>query len=421
MNRSLFLAATGCLVIPAPVTAQTQKVSPPPVVYWMSVATQTGFGTPGSATPSTSDMMRMAMGGSGGGPVRSLDLDLGSKLPPTGAPSAAHAIPPAMQMGASLPLKTPKRQSTKADPVEKPDYEQPKGKLLLFWGCGESARPGQPVIIDFAKMATGQVPPGLFGGEQVRIARAPSASNWPTHGHWPNDDKSSRQAIPGTASLVGAHKVSGTYTPDIGFNLAQDWLQGVTMKQSGQPTGAIRLNWNSVPGATAHFAQMMGGAETAGGGATMVFWSSSDVQTFISGFSDYIAPADAARLVGKKQLMPASQTNCAIPKEAVAAAEGGIISLVSHGPEVNIIHPPRPNDPKNPWVQEWAVKARYVSRAGGIIGMDMGDMRGERASGASAGSKPKCKPKTGADMAGAVAGALTGGMFGRKKLPDCEE
>lgn len=418
MNRSHLLTAAAILLLPAQTNAQTQKVSPPPVVYWISASTQTGFGMAGGAAPSASDMMRMATGGGGAGPMRMLDLDLGSKVPPAGPPAAAHAIPPSMAMGASLPLKTPKRVSGTA---EKPDYEQPKGKLLLFWGCGETARPGQPIVIDFAKMAAGQVPPGLFAGEHVRIARAPSAANWPTHGHWPNDDKTSRQAIPGTASLIGAHKVSGNYTPDISFNLAQDWLQGVSMQQTPQASGAVRLNWNAVPGATAHFAQMMGGAEGSDGGANVVFWSSSDVQTFISGLSDYIAPAEAARLVGKKQLMPASQTSCAIPKEAIAAAEGGLISLVSHGPEVNIIHPPRPADPKIPWVQEWAMKARYVSRAGGIVGMDMGEAGTGSTATAPTGSKPKCKPKSGTDVAGAVAGALTGGMFGRKKQPDCEE
>ena len=36
--------------------------------------------------------------------------------------------------------------------------QRPKGRLLLFWGCGETARAGQPVIIDFARVAQGQMP-----------------------------------------------------------------------------------------------------------------------------------------------------------------------------------------------------------------------------------------------------------------------
>ena len=188
-----------------------------------------------------------------------------------------------------------------------------------------------------------------------------------------------------------------------------------------------------MPGATAYFAQMMGAAEgSEEDGSTMVFWSSSELQTFMSGLSDYIAPAEAARLVGKKQLMPPGQTSCAIPKQAVAAAQGAMISLVAHGPEQNFIHPPRPADPAVPWVQEWAVKARYAARTGSIAGMGGSSMGSSSAaaSGKTSSGKPKCPPdynaNAGAAIGGAVAGSLgsaVGGLFGsKKKKPptDCE-
>jgi len=165
---------------------------------------------------------------------------------------------------------------------------------------------------------------------------------------------------------------------------------------------------------------MMGGAEgSEAEGGTMVFWSSSDVQTFISGLSDYIAPVEAARLVGKKQLMPPAQTNCAIPREAIAATQGGMISLVAHGPEANFVYPPRPADPKVPWVQEWTVKARFVSRSGGVAGMEMPDRRS--ASADKTAGKPKCPAVTDpAAMIGDAIGSAMG-MFGKKKKnPDCE-
>ena len=135
----------------APARAPVQQVVPPKTVYWLSAATQSGFGLGGKA-PSAGDMMRMAMGGGGSGPVKLLNLDLGSKVPPAGPPTAQHLIPPAMAMGTALPLKTPKPVERR--PGQEPqDFERPKGRLLLFWGCGETARPGQPVVLDFAKMA----------------------------------------------------------------------------------------------------------------------------------------------------------------------------------------------------------------------------------------------------------------------------
>lgn len=424
----LIVAATGLAL---PLAAQTKKPARPPVqqvvppktVYWLSAATTSGFGVMGGKPPSVGDMMRMAMGGGGAAPSKSLSLDLGSKLPPQGPPTASHAIPPAMAMGPALALKTPGRERGERVEGGAPDeFDRPKGRLLLFWGCGEAARPGQPIIIDFAKVAARQVPPGLFGEERVRIAYPPSASTWPTWGHWPNDDKASKQGVPANASLLGAHKVSGNYTPDIDFTLAHDWMAGLAITQNKAPSGALLLGWNAVPGATAHFAQMIGGgAGSEADGATMVFWSSSEVQTFISGLSDYIAPAEAARLIGRKQLLPATQTNCAIPHEAIAAAPAGLISLVAHGPEANFVYPPRPDDPRVPWVQDWSVKARYVARTGAVAGMDMdsasaGDTGTTRGSG-----KPKCPATV---DAGSMVGGMLGsamGMFGKKKKPtDCE-
>jgi hypothetical protein len=451
MHSRSALLVTLMMLLPGPLLAQAkkpakpaaapvQKVIPPKTVYWMSAATTTGFGMTGRA-PSAGDMMAMAMGGGmSGKPAKTLSLDLGSKLPPAGPPAAQTAIPPTMNMGPVLLLKTPKPE--KAQPYqpdkEPEDFERPKGKILLFWGCGETARPGQPLVIDFAKMAAGQVPPNLFAGERVRIAYPPSASKWPTWGGWPNDDKPSQKGIPANASLLGAHKVTGNYTPEIDFTLSQDWLAPLTMTETKTAAGAAMLGWNSVPAATSYFAQMMGAAEgSEEEGSTMVFWSSSELQTFMSGLSDYIAPAEAARLVGKKQLMPPTQTSCAIPKEAVAAVEGGMISLVAHGPEQNFIHPPRPTDPNVPWVQEWAVKARYAARTGSIAGMGGSGMGGNSSgeSSASTGAttksgKPKCPPdynaNAGAAIGGAVAGSLgsaVGGLFGskKKKPVDCEQ
>ena len=389
---------------------QAQKVIPPKTVYWMSAATQAGFGIPGAAAPSASDMMRMAMGGGGSGPIKMLHLDLGSKLPPNPAPGAAdHAVPPVMNMGTTLPLRSGGKGAPKGPDEE---FERPKGKLLLFWGCGENARPGQPVVIDFAKVAAGEIPPGLFGGERVRIARPPNAGTWPTYVYWPNGDKrnGSRQ-VPTNASLLGDHKVTGNFAPEMQFTLDKDFMAGVTVRQAKLPSGAVNLNWNGVPGATAHFAQMVAGKEE-GGAATVVFWSSSEVQTFLSGLSDYIAPAEAARLVGTKQLMPPAQTSCTIPKEAIkAAADQGLILLASHGPEQNIIYPPRPKDPKVDWVQEWAVKTRFVSRSGAILGMDETAMGGASA-GATDGGNPRCKPD-GSTEAGKAAGGGVGGSLGR--------
>jgi len=439
MRRILMLTMAATLLMPVIAQGQArrpapkpvarpaaivQKVIPPKAVYWLSAQTMTGFGMGGNM-PSPGDMMRMAMSGQQPGAMaKSLSLDLGGKLPvATPPPLARHLIPAGMNMGDLLFLKSPQRAA--ATPSEPEDYEPPKGRVLLFWGCGETARTGQPVVIDFAKMAAGQVPPGLFAGERVRIARPPSTAGWPNHGHWPNDDRASRSGVPATTSLIGDHAVRGNYIPEIDFSLTKDFMGALNLDQKKAPSGVIALSWNQLPEATGHFASFMGGeGDDPAKGAALVFWSSSESQTFISALGDYIAPAEAARLVGTKQLMPPTQTNCAIPKEVMAAAPNGLVSLVAHGPEENFLFPPRPADPKIAWDQQYAVKARFVARAGGPAGMNMAEMMGggdedrPRRSNRR-GAKPKCEDRS---SAGSPVGGMIGGLLGgrRKKTEDCD-
>src|SRR3546814_14974334 len=86
--------------------------------------------------------------------VCSSDL-LGSNQPPTKPPVRAdHFFQPQAKLGASLPLWGPEPGAPRPreDGDTMPDnFERPKGRLLLFWGCGAKAGPGTPVVNDFAK------------------------------------------------------------------------------------------------------------------------------------------------------------------------------------------------------------------------------------------------------------------------------
>ena len=404
-----------------PAAADAQQVIPPKTVYWLSAVTQNGFGM-GGRPPSSGDLMKMAMGGGMGGVQKQLSLDLGSSLAPAGVPEASHAIPPTMNMGKALALRSPRPVSgtpsrgTEPEPEHR-DFQRPKGRILLFWGCGETARPNQPVVFDFSKLAAGQIPPDLFAGEVVRVARPPSAATWPTYGVWPNEDRGSRQSVPADASLLGAHRVSGNYTPVMDFTLDQDWMGALNLVQTKLPSGALQLDWNGLPGATGHFAQLMGASRNADGGSDIVFWSSSETQTFMSGLTEFIAPGEAARLVERRYLMAPDQTRCVVPREVMAATRGGLISLVAHGPEQNIVYPPRPQDPHTPWVQDWAVKARFVSRTGAMAGMNMpaGD-RNARTDPARCAPRPSGASMLGNALGGSLGGAL-GGMLARPAKP----
>jgi hypothetical protein len=373
-------------------TAQTgQKVTGPIAVYWMSAQTQSGFGMPtGGGNPDPMAMMRQMMGGGAGGANKSLTLQLGSSQA-NAAPAAQHLPPQGLAVGASLPLITPKLAPPEPrEPGQMPrDFQKPRGRLLIFWGCGERARPGQPVVIDFAKLAAGQVPAGLAGlsGVTLRNMSPPSVSRHRTYGDWPNEK--TRTTVPSQGSLLGQHTIQGNYSPPISFTLEedQDFLGPLNLTTNAKaPGGWANLGWNLVGNAQAYFATIVGG----GDGETMVMWTSSESQTTAFVMPDYLSGPEITRLVAAKALMGPATRACAVPKEVVDAAPQSLVQLAAFGGEANFVHPPRPTNPKVAWNQEWTVKVRYRSATGGLLGMDMNEMMGgrSRAGRATPGQQP---------------------------------
>lgn len=370
-SRPIAIAAVAAVAGSA-AAQPAQKVTGPVATYWMSAQTQSGFGMMGGGgQQDRGAMMRMMMGGGQGGPQHALILQLGSSEKPQGAPQADHLPPAGLRAGAKLPLITPQAQP--AQPVDDTptlprEYQKPRGRMLIFWGCGERARPNQPVVIDFAKVAAGQTPAGFQAatrGLDVRPMQPPSPGRNATYGEWPNHE--TRTNVPGNGSLIGEHTVQGSYSPPIRFSLAQnqDFLGAINLTSDAKtPAGATQLAWNAVPNATGYFASVIGGAEE-----TVVLWTSAEVQASAFAAPDYLAPAEAARLVASKALLSPQTTTCAVPKEVTDAAPNALVQLVAYGPEANFVHPPRPTDPKIAWNKEWQVKVRYRSATGGMLGM----------------------------------------------------
>lgn len=380
--------AAGVAVLGTTASAQTQqKVTGPVATYWMSASTQTGFGMPGAGgQPDPSAIMRQMMGG--GGAQKSLVLQLGSSQA-SPAPAADHLPPPALQAGARLPLLTPRQVPATRDEDETPEvpreYQKPRGKMLVFWGCGERARPGQPYVIDFAKMAEGkQNPAGLFKGLDYRPMRPPAPGRNRTYGEWPNEK--TRDLVPSAGSLVGAHTVRGNYAPEINFTLGreQDFLAPLVLTTNQKaPGGWANLAWNPVPQARAYYASAMGGD-----GETLVMWTSSETQAAAFSNPDFLSQGDITRLVAAKALMGPQTTSCAVPKEVLDAAPQAMFQLAAYGGEANFVHPPRPQDPKVAWNQEWAVKVRYRSATGGMLGTPMPGMADAEDAGEAGEARP---------------------------------
>ena len=358
--------------------------APAPVAnYWMDVATTSGFGagmTAGGA-PDMSQVMQMMRGG-GGQVGHTINLYLASRQKPTGAPQAQHLIPPGLQMGPSLPLVTPPAsKSVPATPGLPHNFQQAKGRMLIYWGCGEHAAAGQPTVVDFAKAAAGQMPPGFAAMAQaVQAAQPPRAGQSAGYGEWPNEKDP--RPVPPSGSLIGAHKVEGNYAPPIGFSLAagQDFMPGLALREAGAlPSGAIRLMWNPASQATG-YALSMFGANPSG---DVLVWTSAKKAAFPN--MDYLSPSQVKQLIGSGAALPPSANECTIPAEVVQASPTGMVMMIGYGPEVFFSE--KPKDPN------WTTRVRYKSSANLMLGM--GDMMGameEDAPAASAQQQPVQQP-----------------------------
>ena len=368
MNRNIWLSAgmTAVALSAAAFAAQPAATPPPIANYWVDVATASGMGagmTPG-ARPSMGQMMSIMQGG--GSAAHTLDLRLASREKPAAAPSAQHFIPPGLQMGPSLPLVTPAvARPVRETPGMPGGYEQPRGRMLVYWGCGEHVGPGQPTVIDFAKVVAGQVPPGMAAFAAMgRAASPPQAGQSAGFGQWPNDKDS--RAVPVRGSLVGNHRVEGNYSPPIAFNLAagQDFMPDLSLNEASTlPSGAVTLGWRPAAQATGYALTMFGSAQNG----DVIVWTSSQ-KTASAANLDYLPPAEVKKLVASGAALPPSASQCALPAEVATASPGGVVMMIGYGPETFFAEAPK--------APKWAVRVRYKTTASLIRGMGgMGQMQ----------------------------------------------
>jgi hypothetical protein len=392
MKRVSALAIAAMMTIGA---APAAKEPPPIANYWMDVATASGMGagmTPG-ARPNMGQIMSM-MNGGGGAVMRTLDLRLASRDKAPATPQADHLIPPGLQMGPSLPLVTPVREEApRGTPGMPAQWQQPKGRMLIYWGCGEHVSPGQPTIIDFSKLAPGKVPPGMAAMASMAHVVSPPTSA-PGFGRWPND-KDNRQ-VPATGSLLGAHQVQGNYSPPIGFSLAagQDFMPGLGLREAGMlPSGADRLMWTPAAQATGYALAMFG----SNGGGDVVMWSSAKSASMPA--LDYLAPAEVKRLIAAGSVLPPTTGECVLPAEVAAGVPMGMVMMIGYGPEAFFAE--KPKAPK------WTTRVRYKTTASLMRGMGamMGGYQGSADASVQQQSEQPKKKKRGfglGDLIGAV-------------------
>lgn len=349
--------------------------------YWMSAETTSGLAaqTGMSAQGGRPNMLSaLAAGGAtrnGPGYLHNLRLELGSPRRAAGTPQADHFIPAGLNAGASLPLVSPEPNQAVTRPYQGPGGGDggANARIIIYFGCGEHARPGQPVEIDLSRMARGQVPPAM-AQMAIQAANGPNQGNSATFGEWPN--QRSRTTIPANGSLVGAHRIAGNYSPEIDFTLApgQDFLAPIRITQNVRgPSGAVPVAWQAVPNATGYFLLAVGSRDAN----TIVMWSSSEIQVQQGAF-DYLSPAEAARLIAQRVVLNPATTQCTVPAEFSQGLQGASLMMTAFGPEANFATP-RPASAPRSWRPDWNVKFRTRSTYAGLLGQDLeAMMRGDR-------------------------------------------
>jgi hypothetical protein len=382
MTRSLprLALAVSLALAAAPALGQSKgaPAKTPIANYWMDVAT-VHLAIPGAEEMADMPVLGGLMGNMFGGskmgvmPGKWLDLSLYTRQKPGGT-DGTHAIPPGQNMGPSLPLEPvakPQPRGTSQDTTDA-EREKPKGRLLLYWGCSATVRAGQPRILDMATAAPTDFAKFFVG----RYAPERGATSRAGHAIWPNEKD--RQRVPKNASLIGDHAVSGDgVPPSLKFALGekQDFMERLNLAAPGDTKASINSSWNAVPNARAYFLSAMGGD-----GNDMVLWSSSDVPEAGLGLMDYLSHAQIDQWLKDKVLLPATTQQCAIPSGIFGTAGGAMLRGIAYGNELNLLHPPRPTDPKllAAWIPEWTLRVRVKSTAMAMLGQEAAQERQQK-------------------------------------------
>ena len=375
------VAAAALAGLSAGVWAQPAQVVKPPLAQaWIDVATFGGMGMPmglpGAGGGNPLAALGSLFGGGGGGanrfgqtqgmsPGRWVDVTLYTRNNPQLAEAEQNV--PAGFLSPALKLQSPKETRGAApepgdERTTEPDVERPKGKLLLYWGCGEAVRVGQPRVVDYATATPAEL------GRVFQSRRATQRGTHAAAGRplWPS--VADARMVPAQASLVGEHAFSGQGVPE-GFRFqlgaAQDLMPPIALKQT-DVAGSTLLEWPALAQARAYFISAMGVRENN----EMVVWTSSEQPDIGFGLLDYQTNPAVDRWLKEQVLLPPQATRCAVPK-GVFAAEGTMLRMIAYGNELNLAHPPRPSDVRVPWEPVWAAKVRVKSVTMAMLGMQM--------------------------------------------------
>jgi hypothetical protein len=342
---------------------------PAPVQYWMDVATVTVSGITNTASSQdaiaadalgqlTGNTNTQYGGTKGMQPGRWLDVALAVPTPSAKTTGAAltvlQSIPKGQNMGdslqlsrassasdstlsnsrqTSLALRGPDADDKSVELIKNTEQSEfiernlPK-KLLLYWGCGERVRAGQPRHLDMTTTSSNSPATGLKGRAIVEASPSPDSGV----AIWPNS--ASRSVVPKEASLVGKHAFSGENIPaNMQFDLKakQDFMPALAINVNGIKGSATTLNWSRIATAQGYFLMA-----TAKNNREIVVWTSSELPEPGWGLMDYASNESLAQWKRDKIVLSANQTSCSIPAGIFSQTGGAMLNGIAYGEETNL-------------------------------------------------------------------------------------
>ena len=433
-GRVVALAALAAVGVGAAAQQPAQVVRPPVAQAWIDVATFSGMGMPmgmpgatggGGAGANPMAALGGMFGGGGAGQNRFgqtqsmaagrwVDVTLYTRPNPQLA-EAQQGVPAGF-LGAALKLQSPQQtRGTPPEPgdertVEPEERERPQGKMVLYWGCGDTVRAGQPQVLDFATATPADLAK-FFQSRRATQRGTHSAAGRPV---WPSP--ADARMVPAQASLLGEHSFTGQGVPE-GFRFqwpaAQELMPAIALKQQQDGGGATQLEWQVLPTARGYFIGVMGSR----GRNEMVVWTSSEQPDFGMGLLDYQTNAAVDRWVKDQVLLAPQTTRCAVPK-GVFDGDGAMLRMIAYGSEANLAYPPRPADPKIAWEPVWAAKIRVKSMTMAMLGRDTPEMPAPQAAPAAPAREA---PPPVADSAAKPAAPASAAAPGTPKLPGVDD
>jgi len=236
-----------------------------------------------------------------------------------------HRLPNVVDAHGSIKIRVTSLTQLDTDFARFQPFDYPLGRILLYWGCGEKARTGQPRVLHIGKdmgSLSRRLPPRPAQDKTLlRLVNVPQDMRLVAF----------REVLPPNAvKLEGEHTLTGPGRP-AQFSVSElgEFLPPITISRSEVAAdGSVDVQWKTTARVAAYFANVF---LQQTGSRDVVIWTSSRIGE--AGWvlsQSHPGRIELERLLANGVLLPADTSSCTIPADVARHAVGALIVQV-HG------------------------------------------------------------------------------------------